>query len=189
LPSAGWATVVPSNWHYRAKPTQIQMDAMNTEYQTYGTTYTACNYSLWVYWCHWTMSTSNWWCRGWEATTISSSNLWIVNWTTIEWVNIPFSSNSYQIDWWCWPIWKYPAMKICQNMWAWWKLPTIFELWQICYDSNSCSSIRNVLSLEPQWHWSSTEYSAGYARILNMNSGDVSNSDKESNLYVICYHD
>jgi hypothetical protein len=81
-------------------------------------------------------------------------------------------------------------MKICQSIWAGRRLPTIFELWKICYDSTSCSTVRTTLSLGSNDYWSSTEYSTSIARLLYMGVGlSYDNYNKTNTIYVLCYHD
>jgi hypothetical protein len=96
------------------------------------------------------------------------------------------------LNWSCGGINKYPAMKICQKMWAGWRLPTVFELGDICYDSNtngSCATVRTKLSLESDRYWSSTENSTNNARTLGMGNSTADYYSKVSLLYVVCVHD
>jgi hypothetical protein len=95
------------------------------------------------------------------------------------------------LNWSCGGINKYPAMKICQNMWEWWKLPTVLELGNLCYDSTSCSKARTAISLVAySQYWSSTEYNNYYARMLYMGDGNVAIYVKDIEIpYVVCVHD
>jgi hypothetical protein len=79
-------------------------------------------------------------------------------------------------------------MKICQKMWNGWRLPTIFELGNLCYDSTSCSNARTAISLG-SYYRSSTEFSRSIARILSMSSGNVQTEAKSVVTHVVCVHD
>jgi hypothetical protein len=87
-------------------------------------------------------------------------------------------------------------MKICEKMWTWRRLPTIFELWGrqsditgICYDSTSCSNAISALSLKPNFYLSSTEGNDYIARQLNMFYGYADGYGKNDVFYVVCVHD
>jgi hypothetical protein len=79
-------------------------------------------------------------------------------------------------------------LKICQSMWAGWRLPTIFELWNICSDSTSCKAARNAIGLQSNYYWSSTE-SDNNARQLFLLSGYSGTSIKSNRGSVVCVHD
>jgi hypothetical protein len=81
-------------------------------------------------------------------------------------------------------------MEICQKIWDWWRLPTIFELGNICWDDISCSNARSAISLELTLYWSSTEGSNINARLLSASTGyafDVYKNDPFTP--VVCIHD
>ena len=85
------------------------------------------------------------------------------------------------------------AVKKCSNLWNWWRLPNIEELYSLLtYTRKNTDSAYSVHNWIMSWnYWSSTEYvlNDSYAWHITPLDSTTHYYDKDSTFNVICIHD
>ena len=175
-----------------------------------------CVHDLWEVW--------NWikWLRDENKKDWRFKEIANLNWT---WAVIDINTNKYWTRWNIWknkysinkenpePVWnkttksydyngktasEYPAFEACTKVWAWWRIPTYYELLTLVdYENKNSSDLTTSLEyIKENLHWSSTrlikntnKHQAFFSSFFDWTTGHNNENWIEVEREVICIHD